>query len=143
MPVFYHLFVRRRDKTTLDLLGEDCLMLGRLIYTLGTIMGASKHAPAAPQMAAHMMEFVWTLRYHTEPYVRRSLLFATAMVIVSIPGHFLMTDMQQEMLECRLWLIDIVERDADAECSQMAALNLSLFENHVKKELTINASLPT
>ena len=49
---------------TLDLLGKDHLILGNLLYTLGTVMYAATNAPLAPAMATALLDFVWALRYH-------------------------------------------------------------------------------
>ena len=37
-------------------------------------------------------------------FVRQALLFALSMVILSIPSHLLVSELQDDMLECKLWL---------------------------------------
>lgn len=49
---------------TLDLLGQDSLVLGNLLYTLGTVMYAATNIPLAAAMATALLDFLWTLRYH-------------------------------------------------------------------------------
>jgi len=58
-----------RPVATLDLLGQDSLLLGSLLHTLGTIMHCAMHTPIAPAMAAALLDFLWALRYHSEGYV--------------------------------------------------------------------------
>lgn len=49
---------------TLDLLGQDSLLLGQLLHTLATIMHCATHTPHSPPMALALVDFVWALRYH-------------------------------------------------------------------------------
>ena len=49
---------------TLDLLGQDSLVLGNLLYTLGTVMYAATNIPLAGAMATALLDFLWALRYH-------------------------------------------------------------------------------
>lgn len=81
---------------TLDLLGSDCLVLGRLIQTLGLFMHLAVNAPVneflcsksscplyystdyeqeftvflllqiATQMGCALLDFVWAVRYHVD-----------------------------------------------------------------------------
>ena len=53
-----------QSTNTLDLLGEDSLVLGNLLYTLGTIMYAATNIPLAVSMATALLDFLWALRYH-------------------------------------------------------------------------------
>ena len=57
---------------TLDLLGQDSLLLGSLLHALGTVMYCATNAPLAPTMAATLLDFLWALRYHNEAYVNHS-----------------------------------------------------------------------
>lgn len=49
---------------TLDLLGQDSLVLGNLLYTLGTVMYAAMNIPLAAVMATTLLDFLWAVRYH-------------------------------------------------------------------------------
>ena len=53
-----------RPMNTLDLLGQDSLVLGNLLYTLGTVMYASANLPIVVAMAATFLDFLWSMRYH-------------------------------------------------------------------------------
>ena len=74
--LFFFPLMERFDSAvnTLDLLGQDSLVLGNLLYTLGTIMHCATHAPVATAMAKALMNFIWTFRYHPSTYVHRLLL---------------------------------------------------------------------
>ncbi|XP_019614790.1 PREDICTED: telomere length regulation protein TEL2 homolog [Branchiostoma belcheri] len=122
-------------QNTLDMLGEDALVLGRLVYSLGAILYAAANTMVARQMAKSLLEFVWVLRFHTEPYVRQSLLFAVSMVILSVPAHVLTSDLQEEIVEGQQWLQDVLEKDTDAECQKLAVQTLMLLQNTLQQEL--------
>ena len=70
-PVFFFPLMGTFDRpvATLDLLGQDSLLLGSLLHTLGTIMYCATHTPLAPAMATALLDFLWALRYHSEGYV--------------------------------------------------------------------------
>ncbi|XP_072168073.1 telomere length regulation protein TEL2 homolog [Diadema setosum] len=127
-----------RKLNTMDLLGNDFLLLGRLMYTLGVIMYAAQHAPVCRQMASSLLDVIWSLRYHTEQYVRQSLMFAVSMVTLSVPSHLLTTDFQGEIMECRCWLQDIVEKDPEPQCKALAAQTLLVIDSTIRKELDVN-----
>ena len=57
-----------RSMATVNLLGEDSLVLGNLLYTLGTVMHAATHAVVAPAMGVALLDFLWALRYHSAAY---------------------------------------------------------------------------
>lgn len=65
-PLFFFPLMSRFDQpvNTLDLLGQDSLVLGNLLYTLGTVMYAATNIPLVVSMATTLLEFLWALRYH-------------------------------------------------------------------------------
>ncbi|XP_064625964.1 telomere length regulation protein TEL2 homolog isoform X2 [Lineus longissimus] len=139
-PVAGHFFfplMKNFDRcdVSFDLLGDDCVVLSRLLYTLGVIMYAALHAPIVPKMAGALLEFLWALRYHPDRSVRRGILFALSMLILATPGFTLMTDLQAEVMEAKSWLEDIIHQDADNESKEMAIQALVLLENTLKQEL--------
>ena len=65
-PLFFFPLMNQYDQriNTLDLLGEDSLILGNLLYTLGTVMYAASHLPITVTMATAFLDFLWVLRFH-------------------------------------------------------------------------------
>uniref|UniRef100_A0A8C5EG07 Telomere length regulation protein TEL2 homolog n=1 Tax=Gouania willdenowi TaxID=441366 RepID=A0A8C5EG07_GOUWI len=65
---FFFPLLKNYDKpeVTFDLLGSDHLVLGRLIHSLGLFMHLAVNAPVAAQMGSALLDFVWTVRYHTD-----------------------------------------------------------------------------
>ena len=65
-PLFFFPLMNRFDQsiTTLDLLGQDSLVLGNLLYMLGTVMYAATNIPLASAMATALLDFLWALKYH-------------------------------------------------------------------------------
>ena len=67
-PLFFFPLMNRFDQpvNTLDLLGEDSLVLGNLLYTLGTVMYAASNLPVTCHMAVALLDFLWVVRYHQD-----------------------------------------------------------------------------
>lgn len=123
---------------TLDLLGDDTLVLGRLVYTLGIIMYSARETPIARNMGVALLEFTWALKYHEEAFVRQALIFAQAMVAVSVPSSTLMSDAPGELFELHNWLKTTVESDTDVDSVKAALQTLFLLEEIFKNEVTLH-----
>ncbi|NXQ86319.1 TELO2 protein, partial [Nyctibius grandis] len=126
-----------RPLTTFDLLGEDHLVLGRLVHTLAILMYLAVHTVAVAAMGKALLEFVWALRFHTDSYVRQGLLSCVSSMLISVPAEQLLEDMTEELLETQSWLGDVVEKDPDGDCRRLALQNLLLMENLKKKLRTV------
>ncbi|XP_029934081.1 telomere length regulation protein TEL2 homolog [Myripristis murdjan] len=124
-----------RPQATFDLLGSDYLVLGRLIHTLGLLMHLAVNAPVATQMGRALLDFVWVVRYHTDQMVRRGVLFAVCAVFLSMPSHSLLVELSDQLLEARVWLADVAESDADADCRSLAVQSLVLLDKSLRKQL--------
>ncbi|XP_069840239.1 telomere length regulation protein TEL2 homolog [Dendropsophus ebraccatus] len=127
---FFFPLIQNYDKpvVTFDLLGEDRLILGRLVHTLGILMHLALNSTVASQMGKALLEFVWVLRFHTDPFVRQGLLFCVSTILLSVPWERLMTDMSEEVLEMKCWLADVTETDTDENCRRLAMNALLLME---------------
>ncbi|XP_025272834.1 telomere length regulation protein TEL2 homolog isoform X1 [Canis lupus baileyi] len=117
-----------RPLVTFDLLGEDQLVLGRLAHTLGAMMYLAVNTTVAVPMGKALLEFVWTLRFHGDAYVRQGLLSAVSAVLLSVPTARLLTDLPDELLEAGPWLADVAEQDSDEDCRVLAVKALLLLE---------------
>ncbi|NWS13188.1 TELO2 protein, partial [Pachyramphus minor] len=122
-----------RPLTTFDLLGEDHLVLGRLVHALAALMYLAVNTVAVTAMGKALLEFVWTLRFHVDSYVRQGLLSCVSSLLLSVPAELLLADMTEELLETQSWLGDVVEKDPDGDCRRLALQNLLLMENLKKK----------
>ena len=126
-------------QNTFDLLGKDCLVLGSLVCTLGNIMYCARGTLVAQNMARSLLEFLWLLRYHSDAHVRQGLLFSLAMVVVSVPGFFLMTEVQDEIAECQSWLEHVLHNDTSSQCRELALQVLvsirDVFQKHFTSDL--------
>ncbi|XP_039216659.1 telomere length regulation protein TEL2 homolog [Crotalus tigris] len=137
-PVAGHFFfplLRNFDRplTTFDLLGDDHLVLGRLVHTLAILMYFAVNAAVTPAMGKALLEFVWALRFHTDTYVRHGLLSSVSSILLGVPAEYLLEDMTEELLETQAWLADVAEKDPDGDCRHLALQNLLLMENLKKK----------
>ncbi|NWI05352.1 TELO2 protein, partial [Tichodroma muraria] len=122
-----------RPLTTFDLLGEDHLVLGRLVHTLAILMYLAVNTVAVTAMGKALLEFVWALRFHTDSYVRQGLLSCISSLLLSVPTERILADMTEELLETQSWLGDVIEKDPDGDCRRLALQNLLLMENLKKK----------
>ncbi|XP_061666997.1 telomere length regulation protein TEL2 homolog [Syngnathoides biaculeatus] len=134
---FFFPLLRNYDKpqVTFDLMGSDHLVLGRLIHTLGVFMHLAVNAPIAAQMGRALLDFVWTVRYHTDQVVRRGVLFSVCAVFMSMPGQNLLVDLADQLFETRSWLADVAEGDLHADCRSLAVQCLVVMDKSLKKEL--------
>ena len=122
-------------QNTLDLLGDDCFVLGRLIYTLGVVIHSARGTPMVCSMGSAMIEFTWALRYHPEPVVRQVLVFALVMVFTSVPISLLFSEHGGELLEVHNWLKDLMEKDDNADVRRTAIQALMVLEDAFKNEV--------
>ncbi|NXD27872.1 TELO2 protein, partial [Spelaeornis formosus] len=122
-----------RPLTTFDLLGEDHLVLGRLVHTLAILMYLAVNTMAVTAMGKALLEFVWALRFHTDSYVRQGILSCISSLLLSVPTERILADMTEELLETQSWLGDVMEKDPDGDCRRLALQNLLLMENLKKK----------
>jgi telomere length regulation protein len=132
--LFFYPLLEKYDSccTTMNMMGEDHLVLGRLISSLAVVMHAAANTPAARQMAVALMEFVWALRYHVERFVRHSLLHAICMVMCSLPPAILLSDLQAEIIETQEWLQDVLCHDYDGKTQELALQTAALLESVLK-----------
>ena len=126
-------------QNTFDLLGDDCMVLGSLTCSLGNMMYCARGLPIAQNMAKSLIEFVWVLRYHNDAYVRQGLLFALAMVVVTMPAFFLMTEVQNELAECQQWLENVLHNDPSNECRELALQILVSIRDTFQKHFDNNS----
>uniref|UniRef100_A0A673G3H9 Telomere length regulation protein TEL2 homolog n=1 Tax=Sinocyclocheilus rhinocerous TaxID=307959 RepID=A0A673G3H9_9TELE len=115
----------QEPQVTFDLLGSDHLVLGRLLHTLGLLMHLAINAPVASQMGRALLDFVWTVRFHTDQMVRRGVVFAVCGVFLSMPGENLLAELGDDLMETRAWLADVAENDCDADCRSLAVQSLN------------------
>ncbi|XP_072456156.1 telomere length regulation protein TEL2 homolog isoform X1 [Notamacropus eugenii] len=127
---FFFPLIERFDRplVTFDLLGEDSLVLGRLVHTVGILMYFAINTTAAVPMGKALLEFVWALRFHTDAYVRQGLLYSISSILWSVPAERLLGDLTDELLETRSWLAAVVENDPDEDCRKLAMQALLLME---------------
>ncbi|KAK0044242.1 telomere length regulation protein TEL2 [Biomphalaria pfeifferi] len=133
---FFYPLMAKADKAQayLDLLGSDSILLFRLLYTLAIILHSAINLLCAMQMGQALLEFTWPLRFHSDSSVRQAVLIATISVLLAVPAHFLMTDLQADMTETTAWLEGVIDHDPDTECQKWAAQALLLLREQIRKE---------
>lgn len=133
---FYPLMSKFDGKcSTMDLLGDDSFVLGKLLYTLGIIMFSARGTPSARNMGRALLEFTWALKFHSEPHIRQAVMFTQAMVFLSLPSALLLSDMPSELFDLHDLLRETVQSDASAECRKAALQSVLLLEEIFKSEI--------
>ncbi|KAM4025340.1 telomere length regulation protein TEL2 homolog [Anomaloglossus baeobatrachus] len=127
---FFFPLIQNYDRpiVTFDLLGEDRLILGRLLHTLAILMHLALNATIASQVGKSLLEFILVLRLHTDQLVRQGLLFCVSTILLTVPWEQLISDMPDEVLEVKCWLADVAESDNDEDCCRFAMNGLLLIE---------------
>jgi len=126
---FYPLMVSYdTNEGTLDLLGEDSMVLGRLLCTLGCLVEAAQNTTAQPGMARTLLEFLLAFRGHSHAYVRQCGMFALSRAIVATTSLTAGTAgvLGDVLAELGAWLEGImrqdpspVNRECAAHCAKM------------------------
>eukprot|EP01132_Coremiostelium_polycephalum_P005229 gene5229-6510_t len=134
--LFFYPLLSKYDKVTqcysMDLMGYDTYLLCKLIYTLGIFVECSSSANETRSMARELVSLLWSLRFHNDTNVRRSILFSLSRVFLTLPSSIIKTDYIDELNELMSWLYDISQSDPDKDCRVMAIddlSNINLNEN--------------
>lgn len=126
--VFFFDLMRRVDEqhVQLRLLTDsgDGLLLGRLIQCASIVLECTgSHHPLVDRMARLLLEFVLTVRFHREPFVRRACAYAVVATVRTLPPHLRSTPLLAPLLvECRTWLAECVANDVDPDVRALAQI---------------------
>ena len=55
-------------------------------------------------MIKALLDFIWALKSHTEPFVRNSILFALTLILIVIPKNILLITKNNYFIEMKFWL---------------------------------------
>lgn len=116
---------------------NDYILLVNYLDTISIIMRAAQNCHLAPRMAKETLKFSWFLRFHKESKIRLAVLNLIASAVLSVPNSLLLTDFVDELLEIRLWLIDLlspnIQRgESNSECRIVAESLACLLEGFLK-----------
>ncbi|KAG9450118.1 hypothetical protein H6P81_010083 [Aristolochia fimbriata] len=118
-----------------DLLGQDFIVLGKLIYMLGVCMKCMAMHPEASALAPALLDMISyrEVSHHAEAYVRKSVLFAASCTLIALHPSYVASsllegnqDISRGLEWIRTWAIQVTESDSDSECSMMAMKCLQL-----------------
>ena len=106
---------------TLFMLGDDSIVLGRLLCTLGVLVEAAGNTTAQPGMVRCLLEFLLAFRAHTHQYIRQCGMFAMSRaVMATVPTAGSAGLLGDILAELHQWLETIAREDPDAvnrECA--------------------------
>lgn len=119
---FFYPLIEKFDGTDIILTVEsfDVNFLVNLIYTLGIILHASSQIWESRKMGKTLLPFIFPLKDHKEPMVRRAVLFALTNILTSVPIVYLFEELNQFVQLFKTWLIQVIEDDVDYECKLSA-----------------------
>ena len=83
-------------------------------------------------MIVTCLELTWALRYHAEPSVRRSVLFAVGRALTKCSPTLLYQELQDVLVHWKLYLEDAVELEADTQSRQLALAALFIMKQLVE-----------
>jgi telomere length regulation protein len=111
---------------------ELVLLLYNLLRTTAVIMASSVNCPIAPRMGREVLEMSWSLRFHEELKIREAVISCVASVVLALPKSRLEDEMWDELLEARLWLIEIADSImSDMEIRAFAAQAVMFIDSHL------------
>ncbi|KAH1131352.1 hypothetical protein J1N35_002730 [Gossypium stocksii] len=118
-----------------DLLGQDFIVLGKLIYMLGVCMKCASMHPEASALAPLLLDMLRAREvcHHKEAYVRRAVLFAASCVLIAVHPSSIASSLVEGNIEIseglewiRTWALHVADSDPDRECYTMAVSCLQL-----------------
>ena len=118
----------------------DCVLLVHFLHTLAVIMASSINCPSSVRMGKELLDLCWTLHYHSQAKVRLAVMGCVGAVVIAVPDSRLMSDLYESLLECRLWLLEVMKTglrqgDPDSSCREFAAYVLALIGNVIGESL--------
>lgn len=125
----------RPADSTLDLLNRDFIVLVRFLYTTGSIVMCAENCPDSVNMASCMIDFVWHIRSHSEPFVRQGVLFCLTSAIICVPSRILAAHFQDSLIEVRFWLEKECTSDNDSQCKDLANRALNILHKQMQEGL--------
>jgi len=106
---------------TLLMLGQDSIVLGQLLSTLGILVEAAGNTTGQPLMVRTLLEFLLALRFHTHQYIRQCMMFAFSRALLAVnPGMTGIGMLNDIIAELKLWLEELVAQDpspVNRECA--------------------------
>jgi hypothetical protein len=106
----------------LQLLMGDPRLLGKLIYAVSVFIEcAGPSTRDFESVGRKLLEIVWTMRYHQDPFVRRALLLGIGAFIKTAPAWVLFEKLATEMNEVVAWLEEN-GKDTDEEVRTLSVI---------------------
>ncbi|XP_010545977.1 PREDICTED: telomere length regulation protein TEL2 homolog [Tarenaya hassleriana] len=136
-----------RKRHGVDLLGQDYVVLGKLLHMLGVCMNCASMHPEASALATFLLDLLQRREVcnHPEAYVRKAVLFAASSVLVALHPSFVVSALAEGNVELlkglewiRTWALHLVDSDIDRECYTMA---MSCLRFHSEMALQTSRAL--
>uniref|UniRef100_A0A914VH47 Telomere length regulation protein conserved domain-containing protein n=1 Tax=Plectus sambesii TaxID=2011161 RepID=A0A914VH47_9BILA len=115
----------------LDLMGRDYMLLGRLLFTLGTVVHCAENCPRVLAMAKALADIVWPLRFHDERFIRQAALYCYCTIATSVPARLLALEFADSVAEWVAWITAVADNDPSSECQALAKKTASLLASRL------------
>lgn len=122
----------------------DPMILGKLCFVLGVFIECSGILnPRLAQGTKTILDFIWSIRYHENAFVRRSVFLTLQIIIKVVPPYILLVPpIVDDITEIYQWSEDQHKNDTDDECRKLALhilFSLSkIFKENQQYQIPVN-----
>eukprot|EP01112_Ceratiomyxa_fruticulosa_P022111 TRINITY_DN8010_c0_g1_i2.p1 TRINITY_DN8010_c0_g1~~TRINITY_DN8010_c0_g1_i2.p1 ORF type:complete len:874 (+),score=190.66 TRINITY_DN8010_c0_g1_i2:117-2738(+) len=108
---------------------EEPMLLSRLVHCLGIIIECSGSSIYTPKISHELFKFLWSIRWHDNSAVRRSVIFSLSRIVSTLPKFLFLENFAEDLDEIQGWLYFVAKNDVDDSCRHMSrALLFHLVE---------------
>ncbi|CAF1076456.1 unnamed protein product, partial [Brachionus calyciflorus] len=126
-----------KGRVYFSLMEKDFSLLGKMIFSLAVILHLSENTQVQENMIKALSDFLWSVKNHSEDFVRKSVIFAYTIIVMVVPDNLLFGYLNNYFIELKYWLEGVILSDAKTECKKEAQVCLSLMSNRVKSGFKI------
>ncbi|XP_027195782.2 telomere length regulation protein TEL2 homolog [Dermatophagoides pteronyssinus] len=144
----YFFFPLLRDFEKMDLKLKiheiDSFIIESLILALGIMLQNCHNHSQTMMMSKELLPFIYSYRNHLKSNVRSAIINTFSIVLQSTPAHFLINDLQNQMIDFKIWLQEIIINDLNQDCmikAYRAMMALSELVNHPQLQSTHQSSI--
>ncbi|KAH9424326.1 TEL2, telomere maintenance protein 2 [Dermatophagoides pteronyssinus] len=144
----YFFFPLLRDFEKMDLKLKiheiDSFIIESLILALGIMLQNCHNHSQTMLMSKELLPFIYSYRNHLKSNVRSAIINTFSIVLQSTPAHFLINDLQNQMIDFKIWLQEIIINDLNQDCmikAYRAMMALSELVNHPQLQSTHQSSI--
>ncbi|XP_046912172.2 telomere length regulation protein TEL2 homolog isoform X2 [Dermatophagoides farinae] len=139
----YFFFPLLRDFEKMDLKLKindiDSFIVESLILALGILLQNCHQHSQTMLMSKELLPFIYSYRNHSKSNVRSAIIQTFKIVLQSTPGHYLLNELSNQMIDFKIWLQDIIIDDLNQNCmikAYQVMMTLDKMVNQIQSQLT-------